>query len=147
MCDLIGGRVRDKVDFSAYPFYKHAGGRRGRGMMFVKMNMEKRYLRDLSGTSEKNDGKYGFGSIKFKAGVLDPEMEIETIKQLYRDLVPNVPLRIDPNSAWTVETSVKVGKALARELSGGGYLEDPTAGIGGMAAVRKQLVIRVSTLH
>src|SRR5262245_6383678 len=26
VCDLIGGRVRDKVSFSAYPFYKHAGG-------------------------------------------------------------------------------------------------------------------------
>ena len=26
VCDLIGGRVRDKVPFSAYPFYKHAGG-------------------------------------------------------------------------------------------------------------------------
>ena len=26
VCDLIGGRVRDAVPFSAYPFYKHAGG-------------------------------------------------------------------------------------------------------------------------
>ncbi|MGB1744468.1 MAG: glucarate dehydratase, partial [Limisphaerales bacterium] len=26
VCDLIGGRVREKVPFSAYPFYKHAGG-------------------------------------------------------------------------------------------------------------------------
>src|SRR5690349_24096776 len=26
VCDLIGGRVRDEVPFSAYPFYKHAGG-------------------------------------------------------------------------------------------------------------------------
>ena len=25
VCDLIGGRVRDEVPFSAYPFYKHAG--------------------------------------------------------------------------------------------------------------------------
>src|SRR5437763_5755901 len=26
VCDLIGGRLRDEVPFSAYPFYKHAGG-------------------------------------------------------------------------------------------------------------------------
>src|SRR5207247_189853 len=26
VCDLIGGRVRERVPFSAYPFYKHAGG-------------------------------------------------------------------------------------------------------------------------
>jgi glucarate dehydratase len=26
LCDVIGGRVRDRVPFSAYLFYKHAGG-------------------------------------------------------------------------------------------------------------------------
>jgi glucarate dehydratase len=26
VCDVIGGRVRDRVNFSAYLFYKHAGG-------------------------------------------------------------------------------------------------------------------------
>src|SRR5580693_1623361 len=26
VCDVIGGRVRDAVSFSAYLFYKHAGG-------------------------------------------------------------------------------------------------------------------------
>jgi glucarate dehydratase len=71
---------------------------------------------------------------------LDPHEEIETVKQMYSEFGPGVPLRIDPNSAWTVETSVKVGKALERELSGGGYLEDPTAGINGMATVRRQLL-------
>ena len=84
--------------------------------------------------------RYGFSSVKFKAGVLDPELEIETVKLMYQEFGPDVPLRIDPNSAWTVATSVHVGKSLAVELSGGGYLEDPTAGIDGMAAVRKQLL-------
>src|SRR5881628_3567012 len=84
--------------------------------------------------------KYGFSSIKFKGGVLEPEVEIETIKQLYRALGPNVPLRIDPNSAWTVETSVRVGRALAEELGRGGYLEDPTMGLENMAQVRRRLL-------
>jgi glucarate dehydratase len=35
---------------------------------------------------------------------------------------------------------VRVGKELAKELSGGGYLEDPTAGLENMAQVRKLLV-------
>src|ERR1700736_539065 len=26
VCDLLGGRSRSEVSFSAYPFYKHAGG-------------------------------------------------------------------------------------------------------------------------
>ena len=139
VCDLIGGRVRDKVPFSAYPFYKHAGGG-GEG----KDTREDEYGEALSPAAlveqvKKMMAAYGFGSVKFKAGVLHPSVEIETIQQLYKELGPGVPLRIDPNSAWTVATSVQVGKALALELSGGGYLEDPTAGIDGMAAVRQQL--------
>jgi glucarate dehydratase len=46
---------------------------------------------------------------------------------------------MDPNCAWSVETSIHVGKALAEELGNGGYLEDPTAGIDGMAQVRRGL--------
>jgi len=139
VCDLIGGRVRDKVPFSAYPFYKHAGGG-GEG----KDIREDEYGEALSPAAlvkqvKKMIAAYGFSSVKFKAGVLDPSVEIETIRQLYKELGPGVPLRIDPNSAWTVATSVQVGKALALELSGGGYLEDPTAGMDGMAAVRREL--------
>jgi glucarate dehydratase len=72
--------------------------------------------------------------------VLEPDIEIETVRQLYRALGPNVPLRIDPNSAWTVDTSVRVGKALAEELGRGGYLEDPTEGLENSAAVRRRLL-------
>ena len=140
VCDLIGGRVRDKVPFSAYPFYKHAGGG-GQGTdIRADEYGEALSPETLVAQVKQMIKKYGFTSVKFKAGVLDPEEEIETVKQMYQEFGPGVPLRIDPNSAWTVETSVKVGKALARELSGGGYLEDPTAGIDGMAAVRRQLV-------
>jgi glucarate dehydratase len=140
VCDLIGGRVRDKVPFSAYPFYKHAGGG-GEGNDV----REDEYGEALSPDTlvmqvKQMMKKYGFTSVKFKAGVLEPDEEIETVKQMYREFGPGTPLRIDPNSAWTVSTSVKVGKALSRELSGGGYLEDPTAGIEGMAAVRKELL-------
>lgn len=140
VCNLIGGRVRDRVPFSAYPFYKHAGGG-GEG----DDSREDKYGECLSpetlvGQVIRMRGEYGFGSIKFKAGVLHPDEEIETIKQLYRELGPEVPLRIDPNSAWTVETSVRVGKELAEELGRGGYLEDPTASISGMAEVRRRLL-------
>ncbi len=140
VCDLIGGRVRDEVPFSAYPFYKHAGGG-GEG----KDARPDEYGEALSPESlvkqvQQMIAKYGFTSIKFKGGVLEPEVEVETIKQLYRALGPKVPLRIDPNSAWTVETSIRVGKDLAEELGRGGYLEDPTAGLENMAAVRRGLL-------
>ncbi len=140
VCDLIGGRVRDEVPFSAYPFYKHAGG--GGEGDDVREDEYGEALSPESLVKQVNQmiSKYGFGSVKFKGGVLDPEIEVETVKQMYIEFGPDVPLRIDPNSAWTVETSVKVGKALAKELSSGGYLEDPTAGLENMAAVRKQLL-------
>lgn len=140
VCDLLGGRVRDKVPFSAYPFYKHAGGG-GEG----NDRREDEYGEALTPEAlvsqvKKMIATYGFGSVKFKGGVLDPEIEIETVRLMHQEFGPSVPLRIDPNSAWTVDTSVKVGKALAVELSNGGYLEDPTAGIDNMAAVRRQLL-------
>jgi glucarate dehydratase len=140
LCDLAGGRVRNEVPFSAYPFYKHAG-RGGEGADARDDEYgEALSPESLVSQTKKLVARYGFGSIKFKAGVLEPDVEIETVKQLYRALGPNVPLRIDPNSAWTVETSVRVGKALAEELGRGGYLEDPTAGVENMADVRKRLL-------
>ena len=84
--------------------------------------------------------KYGFESIKLKAGVLDPDQEIKTICQLRQEFGKAYPLRIDPNSAWKLETSLEIGRTLKEELSGDGYLEDPCAGLDDLATLRKQLL-------
>ncbi|MBV9482058.1 MAG: glucarate dehydratase, partial [Acidobacteria bacterium] len=86
--------------------------------------------------------KYGFTSCKFKGGVLHPDKEIEALRAM-RAALPNAPLRIDPNAAWSVETSVRVAKAV--EPLGMEYLEDPTPGLDGMAAVRKQTKLPLAT--
>jgi glucarate dehydratase len=140
VCDLVGGRVRDRVPFSAYPFYKHAGGG-GEGADA----REDEYGEALTPEAlvrqvKQMVAQYGFRDIKFKTGVLDPEIEVETVKELHHALGPQVPLRMDPNCAWSVDMSVRVGKALATELGHGGYLEDPTAGLSGMAEVRRRLL-------
>ena len=123
MCDLIGGRVREKVSFSAYLFYKHAGGG-GEG----EDAREDEYGECLTPESmvrqtQQMVQQYGFKSIKLKAGVLDPDQEIETIRQLRQEFGSDFPLRIDPNSAWKLETSLEVGGTqggtLQRRLSGG----------------------------
>lgn len=139
VCDLLGGPVRTKIPFSAYPFYKHKGGG-GEGAdarpdeygEALTPEALVRQVRDMK-------SKYGFHDIKFKTGVLDPEIEVETVKQLARAF-PGTPVRMDPNSAWTVETSIKIGQALAKDFGPNGYLEDPTAGMDNMAAVRKGLL-------
>ena len=140
VCDLIGGRIRDKVAFSAYPFYKHAGGG-GEGDDIRKDEYGEALSPDgiVSQVLQMRD-KYSFNSIKFKGGVLEPAVEIETVRQLRSTLGQSVPLRIDPNCAWSVETSVLVGKDLAEELSMGGYLEDPCVGLDGMSEVRRRLL-------
>lgn len=139
-CDVVGGRAREAAPFSAYLFYKHGGGgglgedtrddEYGECLTPESMVRQARQMID----------KYGFQEIKLKGGVLDPEEEIETIRQLRAAFGPKVPLRIDPNCAWSVDTSVHIGVALQEELSGGGYLEDPAAGMEGMAEVRKRLL-------
>jgi len=71
--------------------------------------------------------QYGFRDIKFKAGVLDPEIEMESVQQLRTAFGPTVcPYGWIQNCAWSVDTSVCVGQTLVEELSQGGYLEDPT---------------------
>lgn len=137
VCDLLGGRVRDAVPFSAYLFYKHAGGGGEDGDERPDRYGEALTPEALVAQAQAMVAAYGFKSLKLKAGVLDPDGEIRTIRLLRDAFGPGVPLRIDPNCAWTVETSVRVGRELAEELE---YLEDPTPTIPGMADVRKRLM-------
>src|SRR5260370_40918823 len=85
-------------------------------------------------------GQYGLREIKLKGGVLDPDVEVATIRALRQEFGTAYPLRIDPNCAWSVDTSVAVGRALKEELSGCGYLEDPCASLEGMAERRRRLL-------
>ncbi|MGW0492223.1 enolase C-terminal domain-like protein, partial [Streptomyces olivaceus] len=74
---------------------------------------------------------YGFSSIKLKGGVFPPDEEIAAVRAL-REAFPDHPLRLDPNAVWSAETSLRVARELEGVLQ---YLEDPAAGIDGMAAV------------
>lgn len=138
VCDLLGGRVRDAVPFSAYLFYKHAGG--GGAEDYVDEYGEVLSPESLVRECRQMVDQYGFREIKLKGGVLDPEVEVASIRALHREFGPNYPLRIDPNCAWSVDTSIEVGRSLRAELSGGGYLEDPCPTLEGMGEVRKRLL-------
>jgi glucarate dehydratase len=131
VCDLIGGRVRDRVSFSAYLFYKHRGDDPWGEVLDACACVRE---------CEQMISQYGFREIKLKGGVLPPDIEIATIRQLREEFGTEYPLRIDPNCAWSVDTSVRVGRELKAELSGGGYLEDPCATLEGMGEVRRRLL-------
>ena len=140
VCDLLGGRARSAVPFSAYAFYKHAGGGGEGADARADEYGEALTPQSLVAQVKQMFRTYGYREIKLKAGVLDPAKEIETVKELRAEFGESVPIRLDPNCAWSIETSVEIGKALRSELGNGGYLEDPTAGISGMAAVRRRLL-------
>lgn len=135
--ELLGGRVRDAVPFSAYLFFKLAGGG-GEGRDDVREDIYGEAMTPdaIVAQARQMTDAYGFKSIKLKGGVLPPDDEIATIRALRDAFGPDVPLRIDPNGAWTIETSIHVGSELGTTLE---YLEDPTPGIGGMSAVRRGL--------
>lgn len=135
--DLLGGKVRDAVPFSAYLFYKWAGhpgaepDRFGEALDPDGLVAQARRIVD----------EYGFTAIKVKGGVFAPEEEMAGIEALARAF-PGVPLRLDPNAAWTPQTSIKVATGLAGILE---YLEDPTPGLDGMAEVAAQSPMPLAT--
>ena len=145
VADLLGGAVRDSVPFSAYLFYKWAGH------PAVPGAARPAGQEDGWGAALDPDGivrqarrmidEYGFGAVKLKGGVFPPQQEIEAVRAL-RDAFPELPLRLDPNAAWSVPTAVTVAEELDGVLE---YLEDPVAGIEGMAAVARRAPMPLAT--
>ncbi|MFI7123927.1 enolase C-terminal domain-like protein [Amycolatopsis sp. NPDC049868] len=135
--DLLGGKARDAVDFSAYLFYKfgaHLGAEEDSWGEVTTPDA-------LVGEARRMVEEYGFGSIKLKGGAFDPDQEMDGIRAL-ADAFPDHPLRIDPNAAWTVETGIRVAEELDSVLE---YLEDPTPGIEGMARVAEKANMPLAT--
>jgi glucarate dehydratase len=138
VADLLGGAVRDEVPFSAYLFYKwaaHPGAPQADdwGAALDPDGIVAQAKRMVDG--------YGFTALKLKGGVFSPAQEIEAVRAL-RDAFPEHPLRLDPNAAWTAETSLGVARDLAGVLE---YLEDPTPGIDGMARVATGAAMPLAT--
>lgn len=135
--DLLGGLVRSTVPFSAYLFYKWAGhpgapdDRWGAALDPEGIVAQARTM----------IARYGFGAIKLKGGVFPPEEEIAAVHAL-RAAFPDLPLRLDPNAAWTVDTSRAVAAALDGVVE---YLEDPTPGLDGMAEVARTAAMPLAT--
>ena len=86
-------------------------------------------------------GENGFKTLKLKGAVLEPELEIETMRKL-REAFPESPLRIDPMGGWTVETAIRASRALEGTLE---YLEDPVLGMDNMAAVAAEAPMPLAT--
>jgi glucarate dehydratase len=137
--DLLGGAVRDTVDFSAYLFYKwaaHPGGELPPDAWGAALDPD-----GIVAQARRMVDLHGFKSLKLKGGVFEPEEEVEAVKALRRAF-PDRPVRLDPNANWTVPTALRVAAELEGELE---YLEDPTGGIPGMAEVAAATTLPLAT--
>lgn len=137
VADLLGGKARDEVEFSAYLFYKYGAHLGAEEDSWGEVTTPEA----LVGEARRMIDEYGFTAIKLKAGVFEPKQEVEGIRAL-ADAFPGHPLRIDPNGAWQVDTAVGVANDLAGVLE---YLEDPTPGIEGMAEVARHASMPLAT--
>jgi glucarate dehydratase len=133
VCDLLGGSQRDEVPFSAYLFFRYnsSDGKGGEdtpeGLVeYTEMIVE----------------KHGFKTLKLKGGVLPPREELRCVK-LLRERFPDCKIRVDPNAAWSVGTSINILRRMTEyDLE---YAEDPTWGIEGMSLVRKDVQVPFAT--
>ena len=102
--DLLGGRARDRVPFSAYLFYKYegAGGKLGResdpdatGWAAARQ----KEAVDPQGVVDQAQAmidEFGFQSIKLKGGAFPPDEEADAILAMREHFGPEMPLRLDP---------------------------------------------------
>ncbi|RIK57487.1 MAG: glucarate dehydratase [Chloroflexi bacterium] len=150
VCDLLGGRVRDRVPFSAYLFYKFkgAGGALGFGTDPNATGWaaaRQKAALDPDGIVAEAQAMcdaFGFKSIKLKGGAMPPDEEADAILAMYEAFGPGTPLRLDPNAIWSMETAVRIGKRLEGVLE---YYEDPVRGQEAMAEVGKAVTIPRAT--
>jgi glucarate dehydratase len=148
--DLLGGKRRDMVPFAAYLFYKFegAGGTWGHksdpNANGWDAARQKSALnpKEIVAQAKSMCHEFGFKSLKLKGGAFEPRQEVDAILALHKEFGETVPLRLDPNALWKVETAIQYGKEMEGVLE---YLEDPVRGQENMALVRKSVQIPFAT--
>jgi len=148
--DLLGGAARERVPFSAYLFYKYegAGGEFGFGRdesatgWFAARQMAALDPEGIVAQAQAMVAHYGFKSIKLKGGAFEPGREVDAMLALREAFGQGMPLRLDPNAIWRVDTAIAAGTQLEGLLE---YYEDPVRGQANMAAVARAVDIPLAT--
>src|SRR5579871_4426048 len=132
--EILGGRLRDRVPFAAYCFFRYPNPKTGLG--------EVRTIDQAVETARSYKKRFGFTTHKVKAGVFHPDYEL----QVYRALAAEFPgdsLRFDPNAVWSTEQAIRFGQAI--EGLRNDYLEDPVYGLAGMRRTREFVRVPLAT--
>jgi len=132
--EILGGRLRDRVRFATYAFFRYPNPRTGAG--------EVRTIDQVVREVGELKRRFGFTTHKLKAGVFPPDYELEVYRALGAAF-PGDSLRFDPNGAWSVEQSIRFGQAI--EGLRNDYLEDPVFGLNGMRRTRQMVRVPLAT--
>ena len=134
VCDLLGGRLNDRVAFASYLFFRYADPATGKG--------EVRTAEQLVAHAKALKAKHGFTSHKLKGGVFPPKHELACYRAAAQAL-PGEGMRYDPNGALPFDDAVHFGQAI--EDLRNDYFEDPVYGIAPMKALRDYVRIPLAT--
>jgi len=131
--EMLGGRLRDRVPFASYLFFRYPTG---------DGNHEVRTVDQLVNEASELKRVHGFETHKMKGGVFRPEYELECYRAL-ADAFPNDKLRFDPNGVWSTEQAIWFANAI--EDLNNDYLEDPVFGMHGMRRTRERATMPLAT--
>lgn len=134
VCDILGGRLRDRVPFASYCFFRYPDPRTGEG--------EVRTIDQVLANARALKEKYGFSTHKVKAGVFHPDYELEVYRAVAHEF-PEDRVRYDCNAVWSTEQAIRFGQAI--EGLRNDYLEDPVYGMNGMRRVREMVRVPLAT--
>jgi glucarate dehydratase len=155
LCELLGGPVREQVEFASYLFFRYAADHpavfddprlvdnRGKGNAALDPWGEVRTPEAMAEMAWRFHEKWGFRVHKLKAGVLPPDVELESLQAISSRFDGKHPVRIDPNGRWRVPTALRIGEKL-KDLPLE-YYEDPVSGQEAMAQVRRETGLTMST--
>jgi glucarate dehydratase len=135
VCDILGGRLRDRVPFASYLFFRYPNPKDGSG--------EVRTVEQVVAHARELKERYGFTSHKLKGGVFAPEYELECYHEMACAFDSDDHFRFDPNGVWSTETAIWFGQQI--EGIRNDYLEDPVFGMTGMRRVREKIRMPLAT--
>ncbi len=132
--EILGGRLRDRVPFASYLFFRYPNPRTGAG--------EVRTIDQVLANARALKQKHGFTTHKVKAGVFHPDHELEIYRAVAHEF-PDDRVRFDPNAVWSTEQAIRFGQAI--EGLRNDYLEDPVFGLNGMRRTREFVRVPLAT--
>ncbi len=132
--EILGGRLRERVPFASYLFFRYADARSREG--------EVRTPEQLVACARELKSRHGFTTHKLKGGVFPPEYELRCYRAL-AEAFPGDRFRFDPNGVWSAEQAIWFGQQI--EDVRNDYLEDPVFGLHGMRRVREKVRMPLAT--